>query len=387
MSEMFNPSAAATAFDHSTTIVAVLELSGKSWLFGAVAPGLKTRAKRSLAARDIAGVTKVLEHLKAQAQKAGLAVGRTVLAYEAGRDGFWIARALARQGIEVHVMHPASVPIERRAKRKKTDRIDVDLLLTTLLGWLRGEPGRCTMAPIPTQEEEDMREPGRRRDALVGDRLKVENRIGALLTRYGIVGFKPRLKSAEKKLAGLKTHDGAPLPPETSKSLKRLLAQHRLLSQQLAEIEEERAKVVEVKTPDRLQRRIQRLAGLFGLGVETATVLVHEVLSRRFKDRRALGAFVGLTGTPYDSGGSKTEQGISKSGNPQVRRMLSQLAWRWLRHQPESELARWFHARLGGSKGRMKKVLIVALARKLLIALWRYVETGEVPAGVRLSAR
>jgi transposase len=387
MSEMFNPSTAATAFDHNTTITAVLELSGKNWLFGAVAPGLTTRAKRSFEARDIAGVTKALEQLKVQAQKAGLAVARTVLAYEAGRDGFWIARALGAHGVEVHVMHPASIPIERRRKRKKTDRIDVDLLLTTLMGWLRGEPGRCTMAPIPTQEEEDRREPGRRRNALVQDRLKVANRIGGLLVRYGVVGFNPRLKNAEKKLAELKAHDGAALPPETINSLKLLLAQHRLLSQQLKQIEEARAKVMEVENPDRLQRMIQTLAGLFGLGVETATVLVHEVLSRRFKDRRALGGFVGLTGTPFDSGGSRVEQGISKSGNPQVRRLLSQLAWRWLRHQPASELARWYRTRLAGGDGRMKKVLIVAMTRKLLIALWRYVETGEIPAGARLAAK
>jgi transposase len=390
MSEMFNPRSPATAFDHATTIVAVSELSGKSWLFGAIAPGVNKRVKRSFAARDIASVTKALEQLKAQAEKAGLAVTRTVLAYEAGRDGFWIARALNSRGVDVHVMHPASIPIERRGKRAKTDRIDVDLLLTTLIGWLRGEPGRCTMAPIPTQEEEDMREPGRRRNALVQDRLRIENRIGGLLIRYGIAGFNPRLKSAEKKLAELKAQDGslfgAPLPPETMNSLKLLLAQHRLLSQQLKEIEEAREKVVEIEQPDRLQRMIQVLASPVGVGVETATVLVHEVLSRHFKDRRALGGFVGLTGTPYDSGGSKTEQGISKNGNPQVRRMLSQLAWRWLRHQPASALTQWFHARLNGAKGRMKKVLIVALTRKLLVALWRYVETGEVPNGARLAA-
>jgi transposase len=387
MSEIFNPRSPATAFDHSTTIVAVLELSGKNWLFGAIAPGVKTRAKRSFPARDIAGVTKALEQWKAQAEKAGFAIARTVLAYEAGRDGFWIARALGARGVEVHVMHPASIPVERRGKRVKTDRIDLDLLLTTLIGWLRGEPGRCTMAPIPAQEEEDMREAGRRRNALVQDRLRVENRIGGLLVRYGVASFNPRLKSAQKKLAELKTYDGAPLPPETMNSLKLLLAQHRLLSQQLKEIEEAREKVVEIEKPDRLQRMIQTLAGLFGLGVETATVLVHEVFSRRFKDRRALGGFVGLTGTPYDSGGSKTEQGVSKNGNPQVRRMLSQLAWRWLRHQPSSALTRWFRARLNGAQGRMKKVLIVALTRKLLIVLWRYLETGELPAGARLAAK
>ena len=387
VSEMFNPSSTATAFDEHTTIVAVLELSGKNWLLGAIAPGVKVRSKRSLAARDIEGVATALEKLKAQSQQAGFAVQRIVAAYEAGRDGFWIARALQARGYEVHVMHASSIPIERRAKRVKTDRIDIDLLLRTLLGWLRAEPGRCTMAPIPTEEEEDMREPGRHRNRLVGDRLKVENRIGGLLVRHGVTGFNPRLKSAHKKLAELKTYDGRPLPPRTTDSLRLLMAQHRLLSQQLEEIEADRAKVIEVETPDRLQRRIQALAGLIGVGVETATVLVHEVFSRRFKDRRALGGFVGLTGTPYDSGGSKTEQGISKNGNPHVRRMLSQLAWRWLRHQPTSALTQWFYSRLSGAEGRMKKVLAVAMTRKLLIALWRLVETGELPAGARLAAR
>ena len=171
------------------------------------------------------------------------------------------------------------------------------------------------------------------------------------------------------------------------KSLRLLLAQHRLLSAQLKEIEEARQQVVNVAKPDRLQRMIQALARVVGVGVETATVLVHEVFSRSFKDRRALGAFVGLTGTPYNSGSSKTEQGISKNGNARVRRMLSQLAWRWLGHQPESALAQWFNARLGGAKGRMKKVLIVALMRKLVIALWRLAETGEIPIGARLAAR
>lgn len=386
MSEMFNPSIATTTFDHTTTIVAVLELSGKSWLFGACAPGVRRRIKKSFKARDIEAVVTAFERLKAQCEAAGLPVSRLVLAYEAGRDGFWIARELQQRGVEVHVMHPASIPREP-GKRAKTDGIDVDKLLTFLFGWLRGEPGRCTMAPTPSEEEEDMREPGRRREALLGDRLRTENRIGSLFARYGVAGFNPRLKSAEKKLAELKQHDGRPLPANAMNSLKLLLEQHRLLSQQMRAIEAAREMVVEVNGPDRLQRMILALARLVGVGVETATVLVYEVFSRRFKGRRALAGFVGLTGTPYDSGGSKTEQGISKNGNPRVRRILSQLAWRWLYHQPGSALARWFDARLGGAKGRMKKVLAVALTRKLLIALWRYVETGEVPEGVRLAAR
>ena len=386
MSEMFNPHAPATAYDHNTTIVAVLELSGKSWLFGAVAPGLPRRTKRSFTAGDVEAVVRALEQVKAQSAKASFEVQRIVVGFESGRDGFWIARALQQRGIEVYVMHAASIAVER-GKRAKTDRLDVDLLLTTLIGWLRGEPGRCTMAPIPSEEEEDLREPGRRRETLVKARLKVENQIASLLIRQGIAGFKPRLKNAETKLSELRTFDGRPLPANMMKSLRLLLAQHRLLSAQLKEIEEARQQVVKVAKPDRLQLMILALARVFGVGVETATVLVYEVFSRSFKDRRALAAFIGLTGTPYNSGGSENEQGISKDGNARVRRMLSQLAWRWLVHQPKSALAQWFNARLNGARGRMKKILIVALMRKLVIALWRLAETGEVPAGVRLTAR
>ena len=318
-------------------------------------------SKRSFEARDIDGVARALEQLKAESAKAGFPAARLVLGYEAGRNGFWIARALQQLGIEVYVMHPASIAVERRGKRAKTDRLDVDLLLTTLIGWLRGEPGRCTMSPIPTEEEEDLREPGRRRETLVQARLKVENQIASLLIRYGIKTFKPRLKSAERKLDELKTFDGRPLPANTMNSLRLLMAQHRLVSAQLKAIEEARQQVVDVVEPNRLQLMILTLARVVGVGVETATVIVCEVFSRFFKDRRALAASLGSspragpTGTPYNSGGSSLEQGISKNGNPRVRRMLSQLAWRWLIHQPESALAQWYQARLGGAKGRMNE--------------------------------
>jgi transposase len=382
----FDPRMPATAYDHVTTIVAVLELSGKSWLFGAVAPGVGRRSKRSIEARDVGGVVKALEQLKVEAGKAGFPVTRVVLGFEAGRDGFWIARALQREGIEVYVMHPASIAVERAGRRAKSDRIDLDILLGTLLGWLRGEPRRCTMAPIPTEAEEDMREPGRRREAIVAARLKVENQIGSLLIRFGIADFKPRLKKAEQKLAELKTVDGRPLPQNTMDSLQRLMAQQRLLSQQLKEIETARSQVVAAANPDRVEKMIQTLVAIVGLGVETATVLAQEVFARKFRDRKALASFLGLTGTPYNSGGSRREQGISKKGNPRVRRIITQLTWRWIKFQPESVLARWFHERVGGAKGRIKKIMAIALARKLLVALWRFVETGEIPQGARLTA-
>jgi transposase len=242
------------------------------------------------------------------------------------------------------------------------------------------------MAPIPTAADEDMREPGRERDALVAVRLKVENQIRSLLSRYGITGFKPRLKKAAQRLEELRMPDGGSLLTKTMERLRRLMAQHRLLTEQLGDIEMAREQIVAVVDPDRIGKMIQLLAHIVGLGVESATVLVHEVFSRQFRDRKAIAAFVGLTGTPFNSGGSMREQGISKNGNPRVRRIVTQLMWRWLKFQPDSALARWFVERTGGAKGRIKKIMAVALARKLLVALWRYVQTGELPHGVRLAS-
>lgn len=386
MNEFFDPRKPATAFDHNTTLVTVLELSGKSWLMGGVAPGMSRSPKRSIEAGDIGTVVKVIDRWKVEASKVGHQVARVVLGYEAGRDGFWIARALQEQGIEVYVLHAASIAMERRGRRAKTDRIDVDLLLGTLLGWLRGEPRRCTMAPIPSEADEDMREPGREREVLVAGRLKVENQIESLLARHGVSGFKPRLKKAAQRLEELRTPGGTALLPKTMERLRRLMAQHHLFSEQLREIETSRQQVVTASDPDRTQKMIQLLARIVGLGVETATVLVHEVFSRHFRDRKALASFVGLTGTPFNSGGSTREQGISKNGNPRARRIITQLMWRWIKFQPESALSKWFQQRTGGAKGRIKKIMAMALARKLLVALWRYVETGTIPEGVRLAA-
>lgn len=347
---------AATAFDHNSTLVLALELSGKGWQVGAVLPGVARRPRRSVAPRDVAGLLTQIERWKAEAQRAGRAVLRTVLAYEAGRDGFWIARCLLAHGIEVQIMHPASIPVERRGRRAKTDRIDLDMLLRTLLAWLRGEPRVCSMVRVPSETEEDMRRPERERERLVSERIALENRIENLLCLHRIAGFKPRL------------------------------TRHRMLSEQLREIEAAREQAAMAAEPDCAVQQIQMLARLVGLGLATATGLTREVFCRSFADRRAIAGFVGLTGTPFNSGGSEREQGISKAGNPRVRRILLQLAWRWLRFQPDSALSCWFVERTGGAKGRIRKIMVVALARKLLVALWRYVETGEVPAGARLAA-
>jgi transposase len=375
----------ATAFDHDSTLVLALELSGHGWEVGAVLPGITRRPCRSLPACDMAGLLRQIERWKTEAQRGGRTVRRTVLSYEAGRDGFWIARYLLARGIEVQIMHPASIPVERRGRRAKTDRIDLAMLLRTLLAWLRGEPRVCSMVRIPSEAEEDMRRPERERERLVSERIALENRIENLLCLQGITGFKPRLKKAAERLDELSSFAGTPLPPMLLAELRRLMTRHRVLSAQLREIETAREQAAATAEPDHAMQQIQMLARLVGLGLATATGLTREVFCRPFTDRRAIAGFVGLTGTPFNSGGSEREQGISKNGNPRVRRILLQLAWRWLRFQPDSALSCWFVERTGGAKGRMRKVMVVALARKLLVALWRYVETGELPAGARFA--
>jgi len=259
------------------------------------------------------------------------------------------------------------------------------MLLRTLLAWLRGEPRVCSMVRIPSEAEEDMRRPERERERLVSERIALENRIENLLCLHGITGFKPRLKKAAARLDELRSYTGEPLPPNKLDELKRMMVRHGVLSEQLKEIEAAREQAVTAAEPDHAAQQIQMLALLYGLGLGTATVLTREVFCRTFRDRKAIASFVGLTGTPFNSGGSEREQGISKNGNPRVRRLLMQLAWRWLRFQPDSALSCWFVERTAGSKGRIRKIMAVALARKLLVALWRYVETGEVPAGARLA--
>lgn len=384
MPKQFETHNAAPAFEHDSTLVLALELSGKSWEVGAVVPGVVRRPHRRLAVHDLVGLLGSIERWKSEAVKASRLVERVVLTYEAGRDGFWIARYLLAQGIEVHVMHPASVPVDRRGRRAKTDRIDLDMLLRTFLAWLRGEPRVCSMARIPSEVEEDLRRPGRERERLICERLQLENRMENLLCLHGVSGFKPRLKTAAERLEQLRSFAGAPLPEKAMAEMRRLMVRHRLASEHLREIEAERDRAAQAAEPNQAGRKIQHLTRIVSLGRETATQLVYELFCRAFHDRRALASFVGLTGTPFKSGGMDHEQGIGKNGNARVRRILMQLAWRWLRFQPDSVLSRWFAKRTAGAKGRIRKVMIVALARKLLIALWRYVETGEVPAGARV---
>jgi len=309
-----------------------------------------------------------------------------VLAYEAGRDGFWLARYLEARGIEVYVIQPSSVLVDRRARRAKTDGLDVEMLMRTLLAWLRGEDGVCSMVPIPEEAEEDGRRPTRERQDLVTERRALANRIDGLLATLGISGYKPLRRDRRARLEELRTPEGTALPANAIARIGRILDRLELVMTQIVELEEARNTVVtKAAAEGEAEKMIRALARLKAIGPELATLLVWEAYIRSFPNRKALGSYAGMTGTPFQSGGMDREQGISKAGNRRLRAALVELAWMWLRYQPDSALSKWFLARVGDAGGRMRKVMIVALARKLLVALWRYCRLGVLPDGAVLK--
>jgi transposase len=258
------------------------------------------------------------------------------------------------------------------------------MLMRVFLGWLRGERGHCGMVAIPTMEEEDARRPSRERESLVNERSRITNRMKSALARLGIRGFKPHLRKAPERLAGLRTAEGTGLPANVIEEFRRDMARLALVREQISSIEKTRAERLE-RAPDTGPHAMVRLlARVIGIGIETADMLVREILSRKLRDRRAVARYAGLTGSPDESGLKRREKGLAKAGNARVRRGLIQLAWRFLMFQKDSALARWYRTRTEGPSGARKTTMIVALARKLLIALWRLVTTGEVPDGVEL---
>jgi transposase len=262
--------------------------------------------------------------------------------------------------------------------------LDTELLKRAFLGWLRGEPDHCSMAAIPTLEQEDAKRPSREREGLVGERTRIVNRLKGALARLGIRGFKPTLRAAPERLEALRTPEGAPLPPNTLAELRRDMARLRLVRDQIAEVEASRAERLRQPGGGGGDAMVRLLARVIGVGIETADMLVREVLSRELRDRKALARYAGLTGSPDESGARRREKGLARVGNARVRRGMLQLAWRFLRFQADSHLARWYRARTADARGGTRKAMIVALARKLLIALWRLATTGEAPEGVAL---
>jgi transposase len=371
------------AFRQDATVVAVIELSQSSWLVGGIVPGIDRHPEKKLPP-DEETLLRLLYRWRDEAIKAGRKITRMTVAFEAGRDGLWLARWLRARGIEAHVIHPTSIPVSREHRRAKTDRLDIGLLKRAFLGWLRGERDHCSMAAISTFEEEDAKRPNRERENLVGLRTRIINRLKGAFIRLGIRGFNPKLRKAPERLAALRTPEGHVIPPNTLAELQRDLARLRFITDQIKEIEEARLERLQRAPQERSHAMVQLLARIRGVGVETADMLVNEILSRNLRDRRAVARYAGLTGSPDESGRKRREKGLAKAGNARVRRGMIQLAWRFLMFQKDSSLAQWYKTRTDGTKGARKTTMIVALARKLLIELWRLVSIGKVPDGVVL---
>jgi transposase len=385
MSHPFDASRSLTVLEQDSTIIAVIEMSQSKWLVSAVVPGIKRQPLKKLDP-DEEALRKLLHRWRNEADQAGREIKRIVVAYEAGRDGFWLARWLQVRDVEAYVIHPASIAVSREHRRAKTDRLDTELLMRVFLGWLRGEKRHCSMVAIPTAEEEDAKRPNRERGNLVTDQTRIVNQIKAILARFGIRTFRPTLRKAAEKLDALRTAEGTPLLENTRAELRRHLARLRIVREQIRAIEHERLRKLASapageKGPHAMVRLIARV---LGVGVETADMLVNEVLARHLRDRKAVARYAGLTGSPDESGRCRRERGLARAGNARVRCGMIQLAWRFLRFQKDSALAQWFHARTADERSSTRKTMIVALARKLLIALWQLVTTGETPRGVVL---
>jgi transposase len=383
MSQVSDLSRSLAPFDQNTTLTVVVELSEASWLVAGLIPGVDRQPVKKREPEPMA-LLRLLERWRVEAVRAGRTIERIALAFEAGRDGFWLARWLQARDIEVNVIHSTSVAVSREHRRAKTDRLDTAMLMRVFLGWLRGERGHCRMVAIPTLEQEDAKRPSRERESLVGERTRIVNRMKAALARLGIRGFKPTLRKAPQRLDALRTPEGVSIPPNTLDEIRRDMVRLAVVREQIDVIERGRLGRLEQAPAAGPHAMVRLLARVIGVGLETADMLVQEVLSRNLRDRRAVARYVGLTGSPDESGRRRREKGLAKAGNARVRRGLIQLAWRFLRFQKDSALAQWYRARTGGPKGARKTTMIVALARKLLIALWRMVTIGEIPAGVAL---
>ena len=375
-----------SACDDIAILYVALELSKSSWLVALNAPGSNKISKHAVTGGDLAGLLALIERARTAAEaRLGRPV-RAVSCYEAGYDGFWLHRALTGAGIENRVLDPASIPVDRGRRRAKTDNIDVIGLMRVLMALLRGESQVCAVVHPPSMEEEDERHVCRERSQSIKERVRHTNRIKALLMTHGVRGFDPCRANWRAKLEGLRRHDGQPLPPHLAKRLERECVRLHLLLEQIAGIEAQQRRRVAAAALQESGGRAGLLARLRGIGVTSAASLYCEALYRDFKNVRQVGGYLGLAPSPWKSGSLDRDQGIAKSGNPRARTLSIEIAWLWVRHQPGSALTRWFWARVGDAKGRLRRIAIVAMARKLMVALWRYVSAGVVPEGAVFKA-
>ncbi len=392
---MSNEQIAPVAESELTCVFIALELSRSKWLVGDGGPHKKGIGRHVVAGGDFCSLLQCLEQIGASEERRSGRPVRLHICFEAGRDGHWLYRALKQAGYDVYEIDPASVCVNRRARRAKSDGLDVESLVRTLGRLLRGEQDACSLVRVPTEEEEDGKRPEREYERLVKEQGSHSNRIVGLLFGQGIRDFNPLAADRLERLAELS------IQPNLKAELRRECLRLAEVARQLAEIEVEINAAVSPKTkhspargqavslravlPEPMRVKAQALVRLRGIGPHFSTVLGCEVYYRHFQNRRAVGQYIGLSPAPFQSGDMAHDQGIAKAGNRRARKAMIEMAWFWLRYQPDSALSQWFRHRVGDQKGRVRRIAIVAMARKLAVALWRYLETGVVPEGAVLK--
>jgi transposase len=377
----------AGTHDDAVCCILAIELSKKSWIVAVNTPLSDKISRHTLKPSDGKELLDLCERIRTRVAKETKKRVEMVSCYEAGYDGFWLHRLLQAHDIRNHVIDPASLQVDRRARRAKTDRVDAERLLRSLMAYLRGEPKVWSVVRVPSVAEEDDRRLHRERGRLINERIQHVNRIKGLLAIHGIYDYQPLRRDRIQRLEQLHTADGRTLPPRLEAEILRELQRLEIVIGMIKTIEAERDAIASANTETERGsvKKIQHLAKIKSIGPEFATTLVGEVFYRSFDNRKQLASYVGLTPAHFQSGAMSRDQGISKAGNAKARTVMIELAWLWLRHQPDSDLSVWFRDRVGKLKGRIRRITIVAVARKLLITLWRYLETGLVPKGAALK--
>jgi transposase len=371
------PAPATPAATGPATLFVALELSKAKWLVGLHSPIADKVSRHTIAGGDAAALLALVDAARRRAEARLGGEVQVVACHEAGYDGFWLHRLLVARGIANQVIDPASLLVNRRARRRKTDRIDLAGLLRTLMAWHRGERQVCSMVRVPSAGEEDRRRRSRERERLVKERVQHLGRIKGLLMTQGVRDFQPARRGWPERLGLVRTGDGRPLPSCLRAEIARECRRRALVDEMLDELERERDAEGDGKAP----HQVAQLTRLRGIGPTSAHLLAGEVFHRDFANRRQVAGYLGLEPSPWQSGQADREQGISKAGNRRARRVAIELAWLWLQYQPDSGLSRWFKDRVGAAKGRVRRIMVVALARKLVVALWRYLASGIVPEG------
>src|SRR5881398_1169877 len=366
------------------TIFITIELSQKSWLVTLRSPDRDKISHHRLEGGDHAGLLALVDRMGERATRALGVTPAVVSCYEAGYDGFWLHRLLMAAGIKNHVFDPASIAVDQRARRVKTDRIDGEKMLRTLMAYLRGEPRVVRIVRVPTPEQEDARRASRDRGRLTKEQTAHTNRIKALLRLLGMAIGNPRRRDWLSWLVKQRDWQGQAVPPQIMAEIKREHARLMLVREQLDALAQAPADLTPAAA--QMAQRSELLLRLKSLDPAFATTLTSEVFYKDFRNRREVASYFGLTPSPWRSGGIDRDQGISKAGNPRARCAAIEMAWLWVRHQPDSKLTQDYRRRTLNASKRIKRIAIVALARKLIVALWRYLTTGLVPEGAMLKA-